>query len=417
MASGLRSSIKQNADSIGLIVKDGKVDRASIILAINGNGGSSAKIDADEIDLSSDVTFGSNIRADGYITCSSLYVDQEDISNVTITGGRAVTDSSGVTTIYYTDMNGAERELANFNIADTKKYKDGVSAVGLEVDAENGVVKKNNNSSTKSVTITAGNTNINYNSSTHKYSTTHEAYAGNALMSAVNKTTGTEAYEDGTTYGKGLMGVSVDIEDMKVNVAESGTKSLNVSCTQSDLSYNTSSHKYSTTSTTQIGGSTVWTQTKYSGTEAYSDGQNSVTINKGAWSSGAISFTKSAGTDSTKSVSLSLTSVQMTSTDPNKWTVTAYDGNSNTGASVVVDATSRYTAGETAGAAGVTVSSVVKYQADSYDTDTHNYTVYVRGTASNNATKDNSLTVNGASAYNAGAASVTVTAGSITVTG
>ena len=187
------------------------------------------------------------------------------------------------------------------------------------------------------------------------------------------------------------------------------------------MTYNAASHKYSTTSTTQIGGSTIWTLTKYSGTEAYADGQNSVTINKGTWSSGAISFTKSAGTDSTKSVSLSLTPVQMTSTDPNKWTVTAYDGNSNTGATTIVDATSRYTAGETAGAAagaaGVTVSSVVKYQADSYDTDTHNYTVYVRGTASNNATKDNSLTVNGASAYNAGAASVTVTAGSITVTG
>lgn len=46
----LETEIKQNADNISLVVKNGKVDRASIVLAIN-NGTSSATITADEIDI------------------------------------------------------------------------------------------------------------------------------------------------------------------------------------------------------------------------------------------------------------------------------------------------------------------------------------------------------------------------------
>ena len=86
--------------------------------------------------------------------------------------------------------------------------------------------------------------------------------------------------------------------------------------------------------------------------DVYTAGQDIVTIVKGTWGVGSttgtrkIDFTKSAGTQDTKSVVLSLASVQMVSTDPNQWTVTAYDGNANTGANIIVDATSRYTAGQ-----------------------------------------------------------------------
>lgn len=104
--------------------------------------------------------------------------------------------------------------------------------------------------------------------------------------------------------------------------------------------------------TNQQGASTGYTGTidasaRY--TAGVTAGKNAVTITKGSWSNGSISFTKSEGTASTKSVSLSLTATQLVSTDPNKWTVTAKDGNAITGASVTVDATSRYNAGVTYG--------------------------------------------------------------------
>jgi len=109
--------------------------------------------------------------------------------------------------------------------------------------------------------------------------------------------------------------------------------------------------------------------TSYSGPESYTRKYGGYvyvpkyTVTKGSWSNGDITFTRetTTGTPSTsQSVSLSLSAVQMVSSDPNKWTVTAYDGNRNTGESVEVDATSRYeagrTKGETDGAASVTLS-------------------------------------------------------------
>lgn len=109
--------------------------------------------------------------------------------------------------------------------------------------------------------------------------------------------------------------------------------------------------------------------TSYSGTESYTRKYGGYvyvpkyTVTKGSWNNGDITFTRetTTGTPSTsQSISLSLSAVQMVSTDPNKWTVTAYDGNRNTGESVEVDATSRYEAGRIAGAsdgaASVTLS-------------------------------------------------------------
>ena len=83
---------------------------------------------------------------------------------------------------------------------------------------------------------------------------------------------------------------------------------------------------------------------------ARTTGQNSVTIVKGSWASGQITFSKSAGTASNKYVYLAAGTASWGSgADANKATVNIYDvygGNSDpTGISVVVDASSRYTAG------------------------------------------------------------------------
>lgn len=170
----MKSAIQVNDDRISLVVTDGanpQIKPAAIVAAINSQTGqSTVKLSANIIDLSSDVTFGSNIRADGYITCSALYVDDADIASYTVAGGRAVPDSSGKITIYYTDLNGVERELANFNIADTATYKAaavdtiGVSITGDAVKDDQGVYRalaealvtyKNGNTST--INVSAAN--------------------------------------------------------------------------------------------------------------------------------------------------------------------------------------------------------------------------------------------------------------------
>jgi len=171
---GLSSRITQEASRISLVVTDGanpQIKPAAIVAAINSQTGqSTVKLSANIIDLSSDVTFGRNIRAEGYITCSNLYVDDADISSYTISDGRAVADESGKITIYYTDLNGVERELANFNIADTATYKAaavdtiGVSITGDAVKDDQGVYRalaealvtyKNGNTST--INVSAAN--------------------------------------------------------------------------------------------------------------------------------------------------------------------------------------------------------------------------------------------------------------------
>ena len=82
----------------------------------------------------------------------------------------------------------------------------------------------------------------------------------------------------------------------------------------------------------------------------YTAGQNSVAITKGSWNRGQISFTKSAGTASTKSVQLTAAAATWSG---NTASVVMWDGTAadvqhgvSTGYTVTVDATARYTAGQ-----------------------------------------------------------------------
>ena len=145
-------------------------------------------------------------------------------------------------------------------------------------------------------------------------------------------------------------------------------------------------------------------------------GQNSVHVNK-LWDENVCTCIPSAGTGLGATITIDKVIGTPTQQAPNLYPITIKDGTTSV-LTFTVDASARYDAGETAGytdgysdgvndgyatgAASVTVDSVLKYQADDYDATTHNYTVYVRGTASNSKTLDNSLTVSGASAYNAG---------------
>ena len=119
------------------------------------------------------------------------------LSDITLSSSDTGTSSQSVTITYNDGSSGSK----NISVNASAVYTAGRNNVGLEADAENAVVVTVNNSSTKSIAITAGNGAINYNSSTHKYSTTHEAYAGNALMSANLVYSGTEAWEKGQVDG------------------------------------------------------------------------------------------------------------------------------------------------------------------------------------------------------------------------
>lgn len=88
--------------------------------------------------------------------------------------------------------------------------------------------------------------------------------------------------------------------------------------------------------------------------QGYTAGINAVTINKGSWSGGQITFSKSTGTASNRTVQLSAGTVSWsnnTASVPIKDT----SSNVNTGYTVSVDATARYNAGVTAGKNAVTV--------------------------------------------------------------
>lgn len=88
----LSTKIEQNAKSISLVVKDGKVDRASLVLAING-GKSSATIMADEIDIQGVVNALASLR----VQCQTLVVDGEATFHESVTadsfqGGEVIVD-------------------------------------------------------------------------------------------------------------------------------------------------------------------------------------------------------------------------------------------------------------------------------------------------------------------------------------
>ena len=82
----------------------------------------------------------------------------------------------------------------------------------------------------------------------------------------------------------------------------------------------------------------------------YTAGQNSVSVTKGSWSNGIISFTPSAGTGASKSVSLSAGTVSWSGNSASV-PIKDYNGNAyiDTGYTVTVDASGRYTAGYNAG--------------------------------------------------------------------
>ena len=80
-------------------------------------------------------------------------------------------------------------------------YNAGWGGAGIEADAENGVVKTAKGVAAKSLVISATAPTFIYNDTTHKYTATAKAKAGNTEMHTASAVSGTEAYDDGDRAG------------------------------------------------------------------------------------------------------------------------------------------------------------------------------------------------------------------------
>lgn len=125
----------------------------------------------------------------------------------------------------------------------------------------------------------------------------------------------------------------------KVALPGSGT-SASMSITTPGSSYNTSgATSYSVSADNTYAyikhGSTTVARNMHS---AYTNGQNSVNVSKGAWSNGTCLFSTSAGSGTSASATVSLTYTRGTGTNRAKYTWTIMDGQTSTGKTGTLDA-------------------------------------------------------------------------------
>lgn len=414
-----------------------------------------------------------NITALGWITAGS-YVNSADVQvNGTsvkgaITGIGTATSSGGQITIPTTKLDGTAGPDINFNIAATQYYIDGVAAAETAGwDAARAEVEMpsqgtgtsfdvkvpsatQNQQETKSFALQKGATpgstgyasvSLNnivvgrieigswYDAGQNSVSVSKGAWsggiitfspsAGTGASSTVQLSKGTESWTDDVcTFaildGQGSTGYTCTVDASARYTAGynagyaagGGGVTVNVikgTWSGGQITFSPSSGSGSSSTVTLAQGVTTWgtgnsantasvpvldgqgstgytfsvdASARYTAGETA--GKNAVTINKGSWSGGVISFTKSEGTASTKTVQLSK-GTETWSGDTCSFPI--MDGSGSTGYTCTVDASARYTAGQNS----VTVSSFdwTGNSDNSYNT--------IRANASNGDT--NSLTI------------------------
>lgn len=216
----LSSRITQTADQISLKVSKGDVSTQLAVECGNvtvsgGNLVVNGYVRADGLEAAiasigtvrvSNLQASGNVTVSGGVTASGLYIgggsSATSVGNAIANFGTA-TESSGTISIPTTTLSGGQGTPITFNIADTKAYKDAVSAakasMGLVANADSQQVTVTA-SSTKNITISA-TAGITYNSSTHKYTASGKAFAGSTEMDAATAFSGTEAYSAGENQG------------------------------------------------------------------------------------------------------------------------------------------------------------------------------------------------------------------------
>lgn len=222
--------------------------------------------------------------------------------------------------IMYSDDDGEHGyETGSQYSVDATSYVQSVqAATGLVIDTENSEIRREYSAATKSVSISA-KASISYNSSTHKYTATAKAKAGNTEMDSVTETGGTEAYSAGGTAA----GVVIDTENGEVR-RELSTSTKAVSITsKASISYSSSTHKYTATAKAKAGSTTMDTTTDVSGTEAWDAvGISSVSAPEGARSYFTVTATAANGNHGTQTYYIRM---------PNATTIQIRQGNQISG--------------------------------------------------------------------------------------
>lgn len=183
------------------------------------------------------------------------------------------TASNGAQGTQTLSVDASDAYNAGYSAGETAGIAAGKAASGVVVNTSNKTVSVTV-SDTKSVTVSA-EASIGYSSSTHKYTATGKAKAGGSNMDSATATSGTEAYDAGVADGKAAAGVDVNTSNKTVYVTTSTTKSVTVSAV-AEISYNSSTHKYTAIGRARAGGKAMDYASAVSGTEAYQAGIDSV---------------------------------------------------------------------------------------------------------------------------------------------
>ena len=259
----------------------------------------------------------------------------------------------------------------SFRIADTKAYKDGVSAAfnSVTVDSvgRNGTDYVDQNDT---VGLSQQSSYVMWydgNSSDHRTWVRIRADASNGKhREASIYVPGTNAYN------------AVTIDDI---VRHPNYNNGNDSYDSS--THNTTIYIRAEATNGNAGGKSF----VVSGSNAYSDGQDSVTVNEiirhPSYNSGNDRYNSS-------------------SHDTTIYIRAAASNGSAMGKSFVVSGSNAYSDGQDS----VTVGAPDRRKSDSYNSSTHNTTIYLKATASNGKSNTNDITISGSSAYSAGRASV-----------
>ena len=315
-SNSLRSSIEAEAGRIGLVVEgygaDASVKRASIVLAIN-NGKSSTHIDADEVyigDKSSTTVINGKLNASD-LTADFIAGKLATLSSLQVNGISASgsVSFSGTTTlsgsVQIQGSDGTTRNLAT-GIRTLYKASESEGVVTLQYIDFNGA--------THDVTFNKAVATISGSWSDGTLTVSKDPNGSSTYSSVIDSVLANGQ----VTYANQILTVPVT-----VRVRNNGGS-------QSETGYS---------GTLAVGAGL-----------AYTAGQNSVNASKLSWSAGSLTIKPSAGTGSSATVNLTAASATW---DGNTASIKIWDGTSadsqhgsDTGYTVTVDASGRYTAGQ-----------------------------------------------------------------------
>lgn len=294
-------------------------------------------------------------------------------SDGTITiGGSVATDASG----------------RSFRIADTKAYKDGVSAA-IDSVTVTSVGLNTTDYPTSGVGDSSSDTNaIYYTPSNAQFHARIRANASNGKHREANITIPADkAYDHGASNVR-IIELGLNTEDYPVEGVGDGS-----SDTIHPVYYSKYYTKYYARIRAEANNDDDKTTTvSFSAQKAYDHGYNNVEVNSMSASTAGLVY--KSHTVSNKYYANVKFTVNITNGTEYARTVSSikfediYDNG--------------YDDGYAAGKDSVYVTSVYRSENDTYNSGTHNTTIHVVGKASNDATKYVDFTVSGSSAYNAG---------------